>query len=412
MNEEDSIRMELSEVAVGEYAVALSGHYYQIISGKGDIIARSPSLSIVDAKLPASSKFQGGDYNTITGPDKAPLRILSQAYQLATGAITIQVAETLEETYHLLRSFRKVIIMVFPASFIITIIGIVIISRHSFKRVDQFSQRVGNITEKNLKERLEVYGVENELRLLAESFNIMMGRIEESFEGQRRFMSDASHDLRTPATIIKSYCDVTLSRQRTNAEYRESLEKISQTTNKISNIINTILEVARLESEAFALNITKLDLKKIISESLKTFEASAVDSGIKISFSGESVNVLGDRERLADAISNIVDNAIKYNRPEGSVSVGLKEENGWAVVTVTDSGIGMEESDLKRIFERFYRIDVSRGKVDGTGLGLSIVKRIIEAHKGKVEVKSKIGEGTSFILRIPLCFHTGTGNQP
>ncbi len=400
--EEDSLKMELSEVEVGEYAVALSGHYYQIVSDKGAILARSPSLSIVDAKLPAATNLLDTDYQTISGPNKTPLRILNQTYNIAGKSLTIQVGETLEETLALLRSFRKMIIIIFPASFIISIIGIVIITRLSLKKVGRFSQRVSKITEKNLNERIELDGVESELMVLAQTFNAMMERIEESFGRQRRFLSDASHDLRTPASVIKSYCDVTLMQERSAEEYKKAIETISETIKKMSRIINSIMEVARLEDETFRLNISMLDLKEVLKECVKNFEANATGSGIGITSSGDSVYLPGDREKLSNAISNIIENAVKYNRSGGSVSVDLREEDGWAVVTVADSGIGMNESDLEKIFERFYRVDRSRGKVKGTGLGLSIVKKIIELHHGIIDVKSNMGEGSCFTVRIPL----------
>ena len=186
-SEKGLLEMDLSEAEVGEYAIPLSGHYYQILSGNGEIIARSPSLSIVDAKLPPAGKALE-QLDTIVGPGKSPLRLLSQSFDLESMSITIQAGETLEETYELISSFRNVIIIAFPSFFIISLVGLIIITRYSLKRVDFFSEQVGKITEKNLNERLEVDGVESELRLLAESFNTMMGRIEESFERQKQFM--------------------------------------------------------------------------------------------------------------------------------------------------------------------------------------------------------------------------------
>ncbi|MBE9503397.1 MAG: HAMP domain-containing protein [Proteobacteria bacterium] len=400
--EEGYHEIALSEAEVGEYALPLSGHYYQVISSKGDIVARSPSLSIVDAELPPAQESLEPLYDTITGPDKGPLRILSQTFNLRSMTLTIQVGETLEETYELIASFRNMIIIVFPSFFIISLLGLIIITRYSLKRVDTFSDKVGKITEKNLKERLEVVGVESELRLLAESFNTMMERIEESFERQKQFMSDASHDLRTPVSVVKSYCDVTLMQERPAEEYKEALTKISAMANKMAHIINRILEVARLDSEAFLLNLSKIDLKEIAGNVVKALETNASDKGVKINFSGDSLAIQGDRERLTDAISNIVDNAIKYNRPEGTVSINVREEEGWAIVAVSDSGMGMKANDVDKIFERFHRIDASRGLVEGSGLGLPIVKRIIEMHKGKIEVESEIGKGSCFTISLPV----------
>lgn len=399
--EKGHLAMDLSEAEVGEYAIPLSGHYYQILSDNGEIIARSPSLSIVDAKLPPTGKALE-QLDTIVGPDKSPLRLLTQSFDLEGMSITIQAGETLEETFELIASFRNMILIVFPSFFIISLGGLVVIARYSLKRVDTFSDKVGKITEKNLKERLEVDGVESELKLLAESFNTMMERIEESFERQKQFMSDASHDLRTPASVVKTYCDVTLMQERPPEEYKEALEKISAMANKMTQIINRILEVARLDSEASLLNLSDVDLMEIADNVIRIFETTASDRGITINSSGYSAVISGDRELLTDAISNIVDNAIKYNRQEGTVTISVSQENGWAIVGISDSGMGMNADDVDKIFERFHRIDASRGQVEGSGLGLPIVRRIIDMHKGKIEVQSEPGKGSCFIISLPV----------
>lgn len=400
--DEAEIEHELSEVAVGEYAVPLSGHYYQIVSSDGKIIASSPSLSVVGASLPIVKGSSAPSFETIVGPEKDPLRFMTQSFIVSNKTYTIQAADSLEDSYKILISFKKIILLIFPAVFIVSGIGILIITGLSFKALDAFSKKIGQITEMNLSERIDGMKMDRELQTLAQSFNTMLKRLEESFSKQSQFLSDASHDLKTPATVIKSYCDVTLSRERTPLEYREAMENISEMANRISVIINRILEISRLESKTFSLNIMTVDLKALIGNVLKLLEPSASQKGIKMSMSGEDIEVRVDRERLTEAFINIIDNAIKYNKNKGTVEIKTCSEEGQAIVSIEDTGIGIPESERERIFDRFFRVDTSRSVVAGSGLGLSIVKAIINAHNGSIEVESEVGKGSRFVIYLPI----------
>jgi heavy metal sensor kinase len=399
--DETEIEHELSEVAVGEYAVPLSGHYYQIVSSDNRIMATSPSLSIVGASLPIVRGTSTPAYETIIGPEKSLLRLMTQSFIVSNKTYTIQAADTIEDSYKILKSFKKIILIVFPSVFIISLIGILVITGLSLKPLDYFSKRIGQITQMNLNERMNVEGIDKELQPLAESFNKMLGRLEESFSRQSQFLSDASHDLKTPTSVIKSYCDVTLSRERTPSEYREAIENISEMANKITVIISRILEISRLESKTFSLNITDVDLKVLIGDVLKLLEPSASAKGVRIIVNGEDVMIKGDRERLTEAFINIIDNAIKYNKNNGTVEIRVDGRGGDAVISVEDTGIGIPISEKERIFDRFFRVDMSRGVVAGSGLGLSIVKAIINAHTGRIEVESEVGKGSRFTVFLP-----------
>ncbi len=392
----------LSEAAVGEYALPLSGHYYQLLTGDGKIIARSPSLAIVDARLPHVSDGLTDKYSTITGPDKTPLRLLTEKFSLKEGEIIIQAGESLEETYIIMTEFREIFLIIFPLFFLLAATGLFLLVRLSLKTLDRFSGKVEQITEKSLGERIDEAGVESELKPLAESFNTMMERIEGSFERQRRFLSDASHDLRTPTSIIKSQCDVSLGKVRTPEEYEEALKMISKTAERMRGIINRILQVARLESSAFELKKELIDLPELVREVAASLRPKAEMNGITIDVAGDAVSLKGDRERLAEALSDVIDNAIKYNRENGRIDVTLGQEPGFAFMSVKDSGLGIPKEALNKVFDRFYRVDESRGVVEGSGLGLSIVKAIAELHGGSVQLSSVLGEGTEVKLQLPL----------
>ncbi|MBE9536338.1 MAG: sensor histidine kinase N-terminal domain-containing protein [Proteobacteria bacterium] len=393
---------EISEAERGEHSLPLSGHYYQLSSPDGKIIARSPSLAIVDATLPLGKVDGRPHFTEITGPGKDRLRVLSQHFTTDKGAVVIQAAETLEEPYELIGEFRETLFILFPISFIISIAGIVIITGSALSRLDRFSENVEQITEKHLDRRLEEAGLELELLPLATAFNDMMNRLEQSFKRQGQFLSDASHDLRTPTSVIKSHCDIILKKKREPEAYIEALQKISMSSERMANIISRILEVARLDNKGFCLARSDFDVLALLGDAVKMLEPKVKSKDITITVHGESISISADREKVFEAVTDLIENAIKYNKRGGAVNVALKRNEKELNITVSDTGIGIAENEQEKIFDRFYRTDTSRGITEGTGLGLSIVKAIIDAHGGRIELKSSPGEGSSFTFTLPL----------
>lgn len=393
---------ELATAITGVYSEPLSGHYYQVISEEGNIMVLSPSLSLVNVSLPIIKGSAEGTFATITGPDGQPLRIVSQSFNFKVGRLTFMAADSLHDTYELLSSFRNIVLTIFPLVFVLCGIGVFIMTGWALVPLKELSAKMGLITEKNLSERLEVRGAVKELQPLASNFNIMLGRLEESFSRQKQFLSDASHELRTPTSIIKSFCDVTLSKERQAEDYKESIKKIGSSVNRMCDIINRILVISRLDNRTIQMKPSRMDLMDLMRDVLKLIEPSAVNKGISTRLSGHSVTVKGDREGLTEVFTNIVENAIKYNKNNGSVDISVREGSGQAIVEVQDSGIGIPEGEKEKIFDRFYRVDASRGVTVGSGLGLSIVRTIVEAHGGRIEVDSVPGKGSTFRVIIPL----------
>lgn len=393
---------ELSTAASGVYAEKLSGHYYQIVSPEGRILVRSPSLSLGDAQMPVIQGTAEADYRTVLGPNNETIRLGTQSFKFLMGTLTFQAGDSLEDTYELLSSFRNIVLAIFPAVFILCGIGVFVMTGWALNSLKIFTSKVGQITEENLNDRVEERGVVAELQPLAANFNTMLGRLEESFGRQKQFLSDASHELRTPTSIIKSFCDVILSRERQSGDYKEAIKKIGETVNRMCDIINRILVISRLDNKTIQFKPVRLDLKDIMKDVLKLIEPSAVNKGIKINLGGRSITIRGDREGITEVFTNIVENAIKYNSSNGSVNIELEEKQGWAVVSVQDTGIGIPESEREKIFDRFYRVDASRGITVGSGLGLSIVRTITEAHGGRIEVLSELGKGSTFQVYLPL----------
>ncbi|MFQ5441156.1 MAG: ATP-binding protein [Thermodesulfobacteriota bacterium] len=394
---------ELSASAKGEYAVKLSGHYYQIVSPRGKILSRSPSLGLADAHLPVLVPTEGQfNFATIQGPNNEPLRVISRAVDFSNERLVFVAADTLEGTFQLLKSFRRIVLIVYPVIFVLSAVGIFIITGWALVSLRFFSDKISHITEENLFERINEEKSPYELRPFASSFNTMLSRLEASFERRRHFLSDASHELRTPTTVIKSYCDVTLGKQRSAEAYREALEKVSKTVNRMKNIINRILVISRFDAGIMEYKPVRIDLKDILADVVTLVEPAALSMDVDISLHGPNINIHGDMEGVTEVFTNLVENAVKYNRAGGRVEIYTAAVEDYAEVTVKDTGIGMSAKDMKKIFERFYRADVSRGVTVGTGLGLSIVKSIIERHGGTIEVTSERGVGSTFKVTLPL----------
>ncbi|MEE9543624.1 MAG: ATP-binding protein [Thermodesulfobacteriota bacterium] len=399
---------EITEAASGEYAHKLSGHYYQLVDNDGNVIGRSPSLKLADESLPIVEKSEGPIYGDIlVGPNNLPLRVVSQTFTFMEMdgkymEVTFQAADSMEESFYVLKSFRNIILIVLPLIFLISIVGIYYITSWALRTVNAFSEKVGRITARNLNERIEEGEVDLELKPLARSFNTMLGHLETAFLRQREFLSDASHELRTPTSVIKSLCDVTLRRERNDAEYKEALGTIDKTSMKMAEIIERILQASRLESKTFQMNMENVELPGLLTDIVDLIRPTAEQRGVELKLEewhGHGM-VIGDRERLTEAFVNIIENAVKYTASGGSVTVGVDDTSQYEVVRITDTGIGISSEDRDVIFERFYRVDKSREAVPGTGLGLSIVKAIIEAHHGKIDVESEEGKGTTFKVSL------------
>jgi heavy metal sensor kinase len=399
---------EITEAASGEYATALSGHYYQLVDKDGNIIGRSPSLALADESLPLVERsFEVVYGDLLAGPGNVPLRTISQTFNFTlldgeSMEITFQAADSMEDSYYVLTSFRNIILIVLPVIFLISIVGIYYITSWALRPVNAFSEKVGRITARSLNERIGEKDLDLELKPLAKSFNVMMGHLETAFLRQREFLSDASHELRTPTSVIKSICDVTLRRPRHDEEYKEALGSINNTSKKMAGIIERILQASRLESKTFQMNMEKVELPGLLTDIVKLIRPTAEERGVELKLEewhGHGT-VIGDRERLTEAFVNIIENGVKYTGEGGSVIVGVDDTSQYEVVRITDTGIGISSEDRDVIFERFYRVDKSREAVPGTGLGLSIVKAIIEAHHGKIEVESEEGKGTTFKVSL------------
>lgn len=223
-------------------------------------------------------------------------------------------------------------------------------------------------------------------------------RLERSFEAERQSTSDASHELRTPVAVILAGLD---HGQPTEEDYRQSVDVIRRQGQQMSRLIGQLLHITRLEQGTQKLQLETADLSQLV-EVLCEEQAHLAPEGTTLAVHTQpDLLVNGDVTRLSRLLTNLISNAYRYGKPNGHVWVDLRREGQWAVLSVRDDGSGIAPEDRERIFQRFYQVDAARGK-DGSGLGLSMVQQAARLHGGSVTVDSRIGEGSTFIVRLPL----------
>ena len=273
----------------------------------------------------------------------------------------------------------------------------------AIRPLDQISAAASRISAGNLSERINVAEADNELGRLAGVLNSTFARLEAAFAQQTQFTADASHDLRTPLAVIISEAQTALARERSAADYRETIEGCLGTAQQMRRLTESLLELARFDAGQESMKREPFDLSRVARECIELVRPLADRRGIKLDCDLAAVQCLGDAERLSQVVTNLLTNAIQFNRDQGKIRVSLAANDSSALFQVADTGEGIPAEDLPHIFERFYRADKSRSRAEGrNGLGLAICKAIVDAHGGSLEVASQVGAGSTFTVKLPL----------
>jgi heavy metal sensor kinase len=273
----------------------------------------------------------------------------------------------------------------------------------AIRPIERISAAAERISHGNLSERVEGADSGDELGSLAGVLNSTFARLEAAFARQNQFTADAAHELRTPLAVIISETQTTLARERTAAEYRDSVEACLDTAQQMRRLTEALLQLARFDAASGELPRGELDLAETARASMERVRPLAEQEGIRIESELAPALVFANAERVAQVITNLLINAIHYNCTDGKVKVVTRCEPDNAVITVSDTGVGIAEADLPHIFERFYRVDKARSRAEGhTGLGLAICQAIVEAENGTIHVASVVNSGTTFTVRLPL----------
>ncbi|HMM06903.1 MAG TPA: ATP-binding protein [Clostridiales bacterium] len=293
-----------------------------------------------------------------------------------------------------------------PFLVIIAALGGYLITRQAFKPVREINETAERIGEgRDLSQRIHISKGKDEIHTLASTFNDMFDRLEHSFESERQFTSDASHELRTPVSVIISQGEYALESAKTLEEAKGALSVILAQARKMSGLISQLLTLSRIDRGHNKLTPELLNLSDLTEMVAEDQREAAMNKSIEIRTSiTPDLYVNADETMMLRMLINLVSNAITYGKSGGHVTIELTASGKEIIGSVADDGIGMATEHLPRIWERFYQVDPSRtaGKEGGVGLGLSMVKWIVEAHGGKITVNSKLGEGTTFTFVLPM----------
>ena len=276
------------------------------------------------------------------------------------------------------------------------------ITKKTLRPVDNMIESVKEISINDLDTRLDVSGMKNELKDLAKTFNIMLDEIQDSVEKQNQFVSDASHELRTPIAVIQGYANLLSRWGKDDKEVLdESVNAIKDESQSMKKLIDSLLFLARGDRNKQIIEKEDFKINELVSEIVK--ESMMIDKKHTIiSTKNEELMIYGDRNLVKEAIRVFVDNSMKYTQEGGTIKINNFKNNKGVYILIEDNGIGISKEDLPKIFNRFYRSDKSRDKRSGgTGLGLSIAKYIIDVHNGIIKIHSKLGEGTIISIELP-----------
>jgi len=314
----------------------------------------------------------------------------------------VQVASPLSQLHEVLRNLGFSLLFLLPLTVVLTGLSGVFLVQLTLRPVDQMIETIHQITAENLKLRLKIPGTKDEIDSLAQTFNQMIARIDEAFTTQRQFMEDISHELKTPLSVLKGELEVTLKRIRSAQEYETTLHSSLEEVDHLVGIVENLLTLARFDAKTTTLQEISLDLNALLKDSVEAIQVLAVQKNITLQLnSAHTVETKADKNQLKRCLLNILDNAIKYTPSGGKISIDLRQQKDSADIDISDSGIGIPESELPHIFDRFYRVDKSRSSV-GFGLGLSIAQSIAMAHGGKIYARANVPHGTVFTISLPL----------
>ncbi|MFQ5691863.1 MAG: sensor histidine kinase [Nitrospinota bacterium] len=381
----------------------------QVLDLAGEIRERSLSLGGAQVRLSRLARENAlkgrSTLETVQPPGRAPIRVYTQPVVRSGRVVNfVQVAASYGEINRTLRRLALILLGIVPSAVVLAGLGGWTLARRALRPVDEVAAAARRITAERLNERIARPASEDELARLVDTLNAMIARLEAAFDRVREFSADASHELKTPLTILRGEVEVLLSSERTPEEYQRGLLVIMEEVQRMGGIVEDLLTLAKADLGATQLHFAPVDLGDLVGEVFEAARTLPEAEGKRFTLSRRDPLVIeGDADRIRQMVMNLVVNAFRYTFPGGKVDLSLRGTNGRAQISVSDSGIGIAERDVGRIFDRFYRTAEARGMgSEGSGLGLNICKWIAESHKGTIRVKSRRGVGSTFTVELPL----------
>ena len=400
---EDAARSTAAELSSRQQMLA-------IYDGDGRLLAESGRDDDLEITLPALEAIPTNEVSLFTlaeaedDDDRHRLAVRRVTIAPADTKYVIVVGSSLEPTDEELESLREILAYVVPIALVLAGAGGWFLARQSLSPVAAMAERARKIGVENLSGRLPVANPRDELGQLAETFNDLLSRLETSLLQQRRFMADASHELRTPVATSRTAASVALQQtHRDEPEYRDTLAIIEQQTTRLSRIVDDMFTLARADAGSYPVRNAPMYLDEVVEEVVRAARILAAAREVTIELATtSSASFTGDEDLVRRLVTNLVDNAVRHTPVGGVVGVDLQRVLDGYVISVTDRGPGIPPDIQEHIFQRFYRGDVARTRADGgAGLGLALARWIANVHGGDVTLVRSSVEGTTFTTSLP-----------
>lgn len=379
--------------------------FVQVFDSRGNFYQKSPNLKGEDLKL------ERGTDDIIfkdTFLTDSPVRQV-QAPLMSQGRVVgyAVIAMSVEEPVRVLGNLKMVLFITFPVVlFALFFITRFIAGRSILPAVDIITT-TSRITNSNLGERIKLPKNKDELFELSSSINQLLDRIENAVIRERKFTSDASHELRTPLAVIQGTLEVLIRKPRTSEEYEEKIRYCISEVNRLNDLADQLLLLARFENQKAAIAIENVAIDEVVLQILERYSSRIASKNIAVSFAFQDhFWIQSDAYLVSVILENLLSNAVKYSKENGKITISLRHQNDTVVCTISDTGIGIADEDLRHIYEEFFRAENQKQVIKGTGLGLSIVKRLCALLHSELSISSELGTGTqveiAFRSDIPL----------
>lgn len=388
--------------------LAVLDKFFQILSPTGRTNIKSPNIQSRDiplSQVALEAALEGKrTFESVRYPNNPALRLVSVPVILNGTLVNIvRVGTSLQPVEETLHRLLLVLLVSLPVGLLVALGGGWFLAGRALRPVESITQAAQRIAGGDLAQRLDVPTSQDEIGRLTETFNDMIARLDASFKQVRQFGTDASHELRTPLTVLKGETELALRRTRSTEDYQLVLESSLEEIDRMTRIVDELFFLSRADLGEVKMESLPVRLDTLVEDIHRQASLLGQEPNVQVHLAQLSpCTVQGDELRLRELFLNVVDNAIKYSKPGGTVEISLSCDEKVARLSVKDEGIGIEPEALSLIFDRFYRTDAARAHVKtGTGLGLPICKWIAETHHGSIDVHSIVGEGSTFTVSFP-----------
>jgi heavy metal sensor kinase len=391
----------LESQASGEKKIFYRLFYPTGISFSSSNMSYWQDIGVTRANIEQALQGTSQIYETLTIPNRAEqVRIL---YSNIGSGVILQLGQSLENVASFVEAFRKIVIATLALLVVLSTGFGWFLARRAVSGVQAVTRTARSISAGSLEERVPVNTRGDEIDQLATTFNAMLDRIQDLVEGIREISDNVAHDLKSPITRIRGSAEIALTTDNSLQDFEQMAASNIEDCDRLLDMINTMLMISQTEAGVGDIEQTDVDMVQIVKDACNLFQPMADDKRVKLECNEiESIFLKGDMPLLQRMVANLMDNAIKYTSADGSVRVTVQTNaDQEIVIAIVDTGVGVSEENLPHIFERFFRCDPSRSTT-GAGLGLSLAKAIAEAHKGKINVQSAAGQGSTFQVFLPL----------